>query len=163
MITQERLKELLDYDPGTGLFTRRIGRGGEAAGSVAGTTNNDGYVRIHIDKKLYRAHRLAWLYIHGEFPPNQIDHINRQRSDNRIENLRPSTQRENNQNQSKPRSNTSGVVGVHWYKRIGKWQAYIMLNKRNIHLGYFDSLEEAAAARAAAKAKLHTFHPEDAA
>lgn len=161
MVTQARLKELLDYDPGTGVFIWRVSRGTARAGSVAGTFNSEGYIRIKIDRKLYLAHRLVWLYVCGKFPVNQLDHIDRDPSNNRIENLRLATQAENKQNLSKPYTNTSGVVGVSWNKQTGKWQAYIQLNNRQIHLGLFDTIEEAAAARAAAKAKLHTFHSED--
>lgn len=161
MVTQERLKELLDYDPGTGIFTWRVSCGTAKAGSVAGTVRPDGYVAIQIDRKPYLAHRLAWLYVHGEFPTDQIDHVNRVRTDNRIENLRLATNAENAQNMSKYRTNTSNVVGVCWNKRGGNWVAFIWLNGKKIHLGLFDTIEEAAAARTAAKAKLHTFHPED--
>ena len=162
MITQKRLKELLDYDPETGVFTWRVGRTGTAKnGSVAGSFDSDGYSQIKVDNRLYKSHRLAWLYVHGEFPLHQIDHINRVRTDNRIENLRPATNLENHQNQSKRRDNTSGVVGVYWHKRDRKWQASIRLNGRHIHIGCFDTIEKAAAARTRAKAKLHTFHSED--
>lgn len=161
-LTQKRLKELLDYHPGTGVFTWRINRGGTAkTGSVAGCVLGDEYLQIQIDGKGYYAHRLAWLYVHGEFPPDQLDHINRVRADNRIANLRPATNAENNQNQCRRSDNTSGVVGVYWYKQLGKWRALIQLNGRLMHLGYYKTIEEAAAARAVAKAKYHTFHPED--
>lgn len=161
MVTQARLKELLDYDLGTGVFTWRVSCGTAKSGSVSGTVRPDGYVGIQIDRKPYLAHRLAWLYVHGEFPTDQIDHVNRVRTDNRIENLRLATNAENAQNMSKYRTNTSGVVGVCWYKRDGNWLAFIWLNGKKIHLGLFDTIEEAAAARTAAKAKLHTFNPED--
>lgn len=164
MITQKRLKELLDYDPGTGIFTWRVGRGGKAkAVSFAGTVSNRGYLQIRIDAKRYYAHRLAWLYFHGEFPSNQLDHINRVRSDNRIANLRPATNSENQQNLSKRRDNTSGVIGVSWHKQRGKWVARIRVNGRYIYLGLYETVEAATAARLLAKAKLHTFQPEDAA
>lgn len=162
MLTQERLKELLDYDPGTGVFSWIVDRGGTAkAGSVAGRLNGNTYLQIMVDGKRYCAHRLAWLYVHGEFPPDQLDHINRIRTDNRISNLRPATGTENNQNCSKRSDNTSGVIGVGWHKKCGKWVAHIRLNGRRKHLGLYDTIEEAAAARASAKAELHTFHPED--
>lgn len=161
MVTQSRLKELLDYDPGTGVFTWRVSRGNAKSGSVAGSKNGQGYLQIMVDGKRYKSHRLAWLYVHGKFPPEHIDHINRARADNRIANLRLATSSENPQNQRKRRNNTSGVVGVHWHKKLGKWQAYIMSNGRGIHLGYYGTIEEAAAARAAAKAKYHTFNPEE--
>ena len=161
MVTQARLKELLDYNPDTGVFTWRVSRGSVKSGSVAGSENSEGYLQIRIYGKPYRAHRLAWLYTHGEFPTGQLDHINRVRTDNRISNLRAATNAENTQNRSKRSDNTSGVIGVSWHKRIGKWLAHIKLNGRLKHLGYYGTIEEAAAARAAAKAKLHTFHPED--
>lgn len=161
MVTQARLKELLDYNPSTGIFTWREGRGGMAAGSVAGCVSSEGYVQLTVDGKHYKAHRLAWLYVHGEFPLNQLDHINRVRTDNRICNLRPATHAENAQNQRKHRDNTSGVTGVSWDKKSRKWRANIRLNGRKIFLGLYETIKEAAAARAAGKAKLHTFHPED--
>lgn len=161
MVTQERLKELLEYDPGTGVFTWRVDRGSAKTNSVAGCGDGYGYLRIRVDGRAYKAHRLAWLYVHGEFPPDQLDHVNRVRTDNRISNLRPATHAENKQNYSKRRNNTSGVTGVYWHKRSGKWRTEIMLNRRIFCLGYYNTIEEAAAARAAAKAKLHTFHPED--
>ena len=161
MLTQDRLKDLLIYDEHTGLF-RWIKPTGTRikAGSVAGTLSDNGYVKISIDRKLYRAHRLAWLYVYGHFPDNELDHVNRVKSDNRIENLRPATCAENQQNQPKRRTNKSGVVGVCWYKRTGKWRAQITAGRVKYHLGYFDNLEDALCARAIAKAKYHTFHPE---
>lgn len=162
MVTQERLKELLAYNPETGIFTWRVNRTGTAkASSIAGRVSNRGYLQIKIDGKLYSAHRLAWLYTHGEFPPDQLDHINRIRADNRISNLRIATGAENSQNYSKRNDNSSGVIGVDWHKQSGKWQARIRLNNCRMSLGLYDTIEEAAAVRAAAKAKYHTFNPED--
>lgn len=161
MLTQEKLKELLHYDPETGFFTWRVSRGRSVAGSVAGYLHPSGYVNIRIKRGSYLAHRLAWFYVYGEFPVNQLDHINRARADNRIANLRLATRSENQQNRSKQRTNTSGVTGVNWHKQHGKWNAKIMTNGRRMCLGFFDTIADAAAARAAAKAKLHTFHPED--
>ena len=160
-MTQAQLKEILDYNPDTGVFTWLISRGPRPAGSVAGVVKRSGYVTIGVHGKTYLAHRLAWLYVHGEFPVDQIDHVNREKADNRIKNLRPSTQSENLQNMSKPCTNTSGIVGVIWCKQTSKWRAQIQLNRRMIHIGRFETIEEAAAARAAAKAKYHTFNPED--
>jgi hypothetical protein len=95
-LTQERLKELLHYDPETGIFTNLTQRGGHAKkGAVAGTKNSIGYVCIRIDYDQYRAHRLAWLYVYGEFPEKFIDHMNEIRDDNRIINLRLATHQEN--------------------------------------------------------------------
>jgi hypothetical protein len=104
---------------------------------------------------------LAWLYVYGKFPEEQLDHINRIKSDNRIVNLRLATNSENRQNIPIYKSNKSGVAGVHWSKKSGKWRAEITFGGRLIHIGFYDNLSDAAAARAAAKAKYHTFHPED--
>jgi hypothetical protein len=161
MITQERLKDLLNYDPETGIFMWKVRRHGVTLGSVAGCTD-EGYIRIKIDGRLYAAHRLAWLYVNGSLPEFTIDHINRVRSDNRIANLRSATNAENHQNRSKYITNTSGVTGVYWDNQRGKWRAQIEHLGRNVNLGRYSTIEAAAEARAAAKKKFHIFNPEDA-
>lgn len=155
-ITQERLKELLRYDAETGVFTFRIKRGNKRAGSVAGKLLQ-GYVRIKVDRIEYAAHRLVWLYVHGKWPIQEIDHINRIPHDNRFKNLREATSAQNKQNSSIRKSNTSGFVGVSWSKRDRRWRASIKVNYRHISLGGYSSVEEAAIARAEAEAKYHTF------
>ena len=161
-LTQERLQELLHYDPETGIFTNLKSRGRVKIGSVAGSKNPNGYIYIAIDSKKYRAHRLAWLYVHGNFPEKCLDHINEVKDDNRIVNLRLATNLENHQNQSSPRTNnTSGFNGVGWHKFSGKWLARIMANGKHKHLGYFDTAEEASAVYLAAKRKLHQFWVEE--
>jgi hypothetical protein len=95
-LTAERLREILGYDPETGLFTRLVRTGRIRAGEVAGTAHSRGYRSIVIDGRVYLSHRLAWLYVHGEWPPEQIDHINRNRADNRLVNLRAAKQSQNN-------------------------------------------------------------------
>lgn len=154
-ISAERLRELLHYEPETGVFTRRTSTGGRNAGEVAGT-NKDGYVQIAVGGRVYRAHRLAWLYVHGEWPPGPIDHRNRERSDNRIANLRILTNAENMQNRVRPRSDSgSGLMGAFYNRKTGKWVSKI---KRDGHLqllGYFPTPEAAHAAYMAAKAQVH--------
>lgn len=159
ILTQARLKELLHYDPNTGLFKRRVTASNNAkAGSIAGCVSKFlGYRLIGVDRKPYYAHRLAWLYVHGTLPPDQIDHINRVKTDNRICNLRLATDAENRQNMPMPSSNTSGHVGVHWFKRCQKWTAYIQIDKKTISLGYFNDIDDAIAARKAAEVKFHRF------
>lgn len=158
LLSQEKLKSLLHYDPETGVFTWLVRASSSAkVGSVAGCLETYGYVVIRIDRKNYKAHRLAWLYLHGNLPPKQLDHINRDRSDNRICNLRLATSAENNQNRSLSTKNTSGHIGVCWFKRTKKWKANIKLNNKEIHLGYFTDLSEAIEARKAAEVKFHTF------
>lgn len=144
-LTRARLKELLHYDPETGHFMRRVTVSNAVAGSRAGAIGNRGYVRIRIDDKEHLAHRLAFLYMTGEWPPKDVDHINRDRADNRWENLRHATRQENLRNVGLHRSNTSGHRGVTWNKRRGKWQAFGKRGGRYIFLGCFDVLEEAAA------------------
>lgn len=159
MLTQMRLKELLLYDPETGVFTwlskpNRSIRMGDVAGCMA-----SGYRQIKIDGRLYRAHRLAWLYVHGKWPADQIDHINGVRDDNRIVNLREATQSQNQQNRTANANNTSGFPGVCWSKQKRKWRSQIKLASRNKYLGIFDTPVAAHAAYLAAKAELHTFQP----
>jgi hypothetical protein len=158
MLTQERLKELLHYCPDTGVFTWRVTRGGHVqAGRVAGTLKQ-GYGQIMVDKKHYYAHRLAWLYTHGVWP-SMLDHINRDKLDNRIVNLREVTWSQNGQNQTSDPKNTSGYRGVIWEKNRNKWRARIQVNRKLIHIGYFDTVEDAARAYAAGAAIYHTHNP----
>lgn len=145
-LTQTRLKELLRYDPETGDFTWLVSRGRSPAGSRAESPDSKGYIRIGIDGFLHYSHRLAFLYMTGAPPPAEVDHINRDRGDNRWTNLRLATSRDNKGNAGVRSDNTSGHRGVSWDKRSGEWQAYGRRTGRKIHLGYFDRLEEAASA-----------------
>ncbi len=117
MLTLDDLRRTLEYRPDSGLFIYKERRGRKKPGDVAGRTHKSGYVYIVINRVNYLAHRLAWFYVNGSFPKSQIDHINRVRNDNRIENLREATGAENMQNYSKPTTNKSGVVGVFWNKK----------------------------------------------
>ena len=156
MLTQKRLKELFYYHPESGDFVRLISANYNARiGDQAGCLNSAGYLCIQIDGKIYRCHRLVWLYAHGSFPPDEIDHVNGIRNDNRVDNLRFSTRSENARNMAKPVTNTSGVKGVSWHKRSGKWQANIRLNGVLKYLGYFSDIEAAAQAYADASRRLH--------
>ncbi len=143
-LTQARLKELLYYDPETGHFTWRVSRGVKFA-SIAGSPNREGYIKIQIDGLGHYAHRLSFLYMTGALPPEHVDHINRVKDDNSWPNLRPATKRDNAGNVGLRGDNTSGHRGVCWHKHRGKWQARGMRDGRKIHLGYYTSLEEAAA------------------
>lgn len=161
MPTQKELKRLFHYDPETGLFTRLVFASSNApAGVIAGTTEIQGYISIRIDKKSYKAHRLAWVIMTGEWPENQVDHINHIRDDNRWVNLREATNQENQQNASVRSDNVSGVPGVFWENSHGKWVAQIKANKKRRHLGYFDDKFEAICARLSANNKygFHTNH-----
>ena len=156
------LKSIIAYDSNTGEFVRKTSRRSDKIGQRAGTVGKNGYVYINVGKKIYLAHRLAWLYVYGVDPQGHIDHVNRDRSDNRIANLRecPTKQAGNGQNVTRRKDNSSGFTGVHYFKRTGKWQAYITVEGQRHNLGYFSSAEEAAAAYAIAKAEYHVFHSE---
>lgn len=162
-IDRETLAACLSYDRNTGVFTWLIphGRWAIQIGSPAGTLDADGYVKIHLQQRFYRAHRLAWLYEYGEWPAHPIDHINRIRSDNRIDNLRLTNPSANGLNSTVPRrQNKTGFVGVVApTKRIKHWRARITVNYKQIHLGNFDSAE--AAYQAHIKAKQELGHLQD--
>ena len=151
--TQERLKELFNYNPDTGLFIRLVTTSfGNYPGDIAGYESPDGYVQICVDYKLCRAHRLAWLYMTGNWPTKQIDHINRIKNDNRFVNLRDVSNKENSQNKGpkKPRSvpragAKTNYVGVS--KKNSKWRAQATINGVRIYLGVFETEELANAAR----------------
>lgn len=151
-LTQGELKEILDYDPETGVFIWRVRPCrtvciGDTAGSL-----RDGYILIRYRGNRYYAHRLAWFYSYREFPKGNIDHINGVRSDNRICNLRDVTQRENLQNMKCHRD--GHLAGTRYRKSLCKWVAQITLDRRSIHLGHFNTEEEAHAAYLLALANL---------
>lgn len=156
-LTQEGLKELLHYDSETGQFTWNVtlcnrARKGNKAGHIAGR----GYLYIGFNGKVYSAHRLAWLYVYGQIPENDIDHINGEKTDNRINNLRDVETVINCQNRRAARDGSrSGIMGASWHKRIGKWAAQIRIGGKPTHLGYFTTPEEAGRAYLEAKRQHH--------
>ena len=157
MITQERLKELLHYDPETGCFTwkHRDGLVGKQktwnirwAGKPAGNLNKVlGYVMVYADGKNYLCHRLAWLYVHGEIPGDEIDHIDGNRANNVLSNLRPATRKQNAANSKMRVDNKTGLKGVFYHRNRSHqnkpWQSRIKVNCRNVSLGYFNTKEAA--------------------
>lgn len=155
MLTAERLHDLLNYDPHTGVFCWRVNRGPAKAGVKTGCPDGKGHLRITVDNVVYSAHRLAWLYVHGRWPKDQIDHKNGVRHDNRIANLREATKSQNHHNSKRPRNNTSGHKGVYWHAKSRKWMALISVNGRSNYLGLYDTREAAAAARRTAADRLH--------
>ena len=156
-ITHARLVSLLRYEPDTGLFYWRKsrGRGHKTTNILAGTKHSSGYIYIRHRPKNYTAHRLAWYYITGHWPQDQIDHINGDRTDNRFCNLRPATRTQNMRNIKRKRTNKSGLKGVSWSKECRKWRACIVAGGQSLHLGLFLSKEDAHAAYWAAAQKLH--------
>lgn len=155
MITIDRLKALLYYDRVTGLFIRLTSAGGKEVGSAAGTVNPDGYVQIQLDGRFYKAHRLAWFYVYGVWPRNQIDHKDLVRCNNAIDNLRLATNAENNRNKTKTRDALSAYKGVTFDSSRGKWKAQIKVNYKNIFLGRFESEQEAHTAYVVASREYH--------
>jgi hypothetical protein len=147
IISQATLKQILSYDAKTGVFTWL------KSGKVAGSLLPHGYLRITIQSKGYYAHRLAWLYCHGKWPAKNIDHINQQKNDNRIANLRDVGQSQNGHNQNVRRNNTSGCKGVSFDTKSKKWAAYMMLNRKKLSLGFHSSLALAVTARKQAEQK----------
>jgi len=151
---QYKLKEHLYLKDGT-FYVNKVRRGTKSLHSPVGSVVPDGYVHIRFNNKYYKAHRLVWLYEHGRFPAGEIDHINGNRADNRIENLREIGRCQNMQNQRKARSdNASGFLGVH--KKGSKFQAIIRVNGRSMYLGIFETPEKAHEAYIEAK---RIYHP----
>lgn len=152
----EKAKELLNYNSETGVFTWKVGRGGSSKDSVAGSIDRLGYIQICVSinkkRKSLMGHRVAWFLYHGEIP-NVIDHINMDKSDNRISNIRNCTHSQNKFNTIKPSNNTSGFKGV--YLCRGKWRAKINYMRRSIHIGTYDTAEEASKAYEAKAKELH--------
>lgn len=157
MVIQSELKKILHYSPETGLFTWAVDRRRIRAGRIAGSINVRGYIQIGIEGKLYYAHRLAFLYQTGVWPDADVDHISGDRSDNSWCNLRKVAHKENMKNISKASNNTSGVTGVCWNSRLGKWMSYITDEEKRRHLGVFESLDEAIKIRKHAE-KIHGYH-----
>jgi len=156
ILNQAKLKARFNYNSDTGAFTRRMANNQT---KPAGALNHDGYVIFYLDNRRYLAHVLAWLYVHGEMPVLEIDHINRDKADNRIANLRQVTRSEQCQNKDMQSNNTSGVTGVSWHKTKQKWSAHIKLMNVKRHLGYYLDKESAIFARKQAEQMHHTHRP----
>ena len=155
-LTAHRLRELLTYDHETGVFTNLTARGGICVGRKTGRVDSRGYLQICLDGRRHLAHRLAWLYVTGQWPANEIDHINNVRLDNRLSNLREADRSINMQNIRNPRlGNTSGCLGVSYHKITAKWVAQIQAKGKKKHLGVFNTIEEAANVYIEAKRRLH--------
>lgn len=158
-LTQEILKQLLDYDIETGLFswTNHKDVYFMNRGQSAYKKTSNGYFYISINRKRFAAHRLAFLYVSGRFPPDMVDHLNGVRSDNKWSNLREVSNTENQQNQRQASKNNShGFMGITWHARDKSWQAQIRVNNTRKFLGYFKTPEEAHNAYLVAKRKLHS-------
>lgn len=150
-ITAENVRELFTYDEGSGVLFWRNRYNKKPIGRL----DNRGYLRFGKNKK-HNVHRVIWLYVHGEFP-NIIDHIDGDKTNNRIDNLRSVDHTINNRNLPKRQCNTSGVNGVHWNKGRNKWVAQIKYNNKTKTVCYTDDFDQAVAARMAAEKELGHF------
>lgn len=151
MLTANRARDIFEYNPETGIFIKKI------ESIEVGSITEYGYMRISVDGKHYLLHRIAWLIMTGDWPTDQIDHINGNRSDNRWINLRQADNKENSRNQSLRSTNKSGVVGVNWIQKLNKWRAQITVDGKPIHLGVFSEISDAKDARKKAE-KNFGFH-----
>lgn len=148
------------YDPETGVLLWKQNFHKNRIGKVAGGTTQEGYRSVRIDGQTYCVHRIAWAYVHGVWPTLEIDHINRDRADNRIANLRQVTTAENQHNQAfTGRKGTSPLLGAHFNKQAQRWQSSIIVNNKAIYLGLFETDELAHAAYCAAKKRFHPSNP----
>lgn len=155
-LTRERLKEILSYDPATGVFScNKVRHQSHKIGDELGYDVGKGYLRIKVDGHQYPAHRLAWFYMTGEWPAEVIDHIDLDRSNNRWGNLRAATNCENLRNRPKNKNNTSGQKGVFWNKKDQKWVVKIGLNGTRHYLGTFDDFDKAVMVHQDGVARLH--------
>jgi len=154
-VTAEELRGKWNYDPDTGLFTKKYAERGWPAGHPIGAVHPDGYVVTSIRNRQYSVHRLVWLYVHGEWPEHDVEHRDRNRANNRIANLRPCNDSQNQANQSLSMRNASGRKGVTWLAKHKKWQASIKVRGKSRYLGVFDNLDEAGAAYQCAAIEVH--------
>ena len=158
MITYEEVNRLFNYDENTGVLTWKVSPANRVkVGDIAGSSWHNRYLQVFIHNKGYRVHRIVWLLKYKELPSGFIDHIDHNGFNNRISNLRVVTAEENNKNITIPKNNTSGVVGVSYNKRLGKWFAQIRSNRVKYYLGSFNTFEEAVQVRKEAEIK-YGFH-----
>ena len=157
ILTQERLQELLRYDPATGIFTWRMSpRPNVFEGQIAGCVDRKRkHIMITIDRRTYKAHRLAWLYVYGVWPASEIDHINQDGGDNRLQNLRLADRFINTQNTGLRKDNKSGHRGVDWSAAANKWRVRIQANNKKITVGHYSVLSDAVEAYEVAARHYH--------
>ncbi len=157
---QKTARKLFSYDPDTGLLVRRERCGRRSKiGEVVGHPDTCGYLQTSVNNKLYRVHRLIWMWVYGAWPVGEVDHVDRDNTNNRITNLREVTTQTNLYNKSTYKNNWSGTPGVNWYAPSCKWVATISAGGKRVHLGYFRDKDEAAKVYWQAKQKYHPTAP----
>lgn len=154
-LTHKRLKELVDYDPESGYFSWKFGRPGASMGVRCGTVKKAGYTILTLDRTLFRAHRVAWFFVHGEWPKDEIDHINRMRSDNRLANLRIADRSKNGFNKPVRSDSKIGVKNVSYDQETGVYYVRLVIDKKPFNFGGFATIGEAAACAATERLKHH--------
>jgi hypothetical protein len=161
MIAQSRLKQAISYDSFSGEFKRISNQSGPIEPIKCGSvhTGSHGYkcLVICIDGRRYKASRLAWLFVTGSFPDDQIDHIDGDSLNNAFINLRQATTQENSKNRRIYKNNSSGIAGISWVKRLNKWQSRISIDSRVVHIGVFDTLIDAVCSRKRAE-RINNYH-----
>lgn len=157
-LTSGELRRLLTYNANTGVFTwnTRVSQRCRIGDTATGRVTSGGYIQITISGRVYVAHRLAWLYVYGEWPDDELDHVNGNRSDNRIVNLRPATRKQNMENKRLYKNSSSGSRGVSWDSKAGMWRASVTSLGKAHHLGFFHDKEEAAAVAREKRLQLFT-------
>lgn len=160
MLTQSQLKELMHYCPETGEFTRLKASGAYKVGSKVGSVDVHGYIQIRIGPKNYKGHHLAWLYVYGHLPIEDLDHADRNRANNAIANLRYLTAQQHREHRGRNKNNTSGYRGVSYDKFTGRWRAQLKTNYGSVWLGRHDTAEVAYEAYKRGAAQYHTCNPE---
>ena len=159
-VTADIVRRLFDYDPHSGLFIRKeSARPRRWGGANAGHLRRDGYVTIVCEGRKFLAHRLAWLWFYGVWPRKHLDHVNRVKNDNRIDNLREVTPAQNRQNSTVSGKSLSGHRGVCWHKKTSRWRARAIIDGRRVDLGEFENVSDAVAARVDAELKHYTHSP----
>lgn len=147
------LLSIFNYNPDTGVVTRKVRRGKWQAGEVVNHVNHSGYLEVRVDGKLYKLHRLIWKMFYGKDPVGEIDHINRVKDDNKIKNLRDVDRLINSINKDLQSNNTSGMRGVSFSKQKDRWISFIKINGEHKHLGTFASFDDASKSRKEAEKK----------
>jgi hypothetical protein len=156
MITQQELHDVLEYNKDTGNFVWKVTVNyNSIKGSIAGTSDNLGYIAIKIKGKRYLAHRLVWIYVYGTLPNSVLDHVNGIPYDNRLDNLRLATASENCRNCKTRIDNTTGIKNVGWSKAYEKYVVRVKINNKSKHIGYFENIEDANKAAIEAREKYH--------